>query len=83
MKATIDLDPDVQAAAERLASAQKKNLAQVLTDLVREALGLGTSSVSDGVAELERRNGFDPFPERNGEQVTIDSVRRLCDEDGI
>lgn len=81
MKATIDLDPDLYTAAERLAQSQRKSLAQVVSDLLRQALGLAPAVGKVDVAELERRNGFEVFPERTAPQATVELVRQICAEE--
>ena len=83
VKATIDLDPDLYTAAERLAKSQKKSLAQVVADLLRQAIGLAPSAGKMDVAELERRNGFAVFPERSAPPVTVEIVRQICAEEAI
>jgi negative regulator of replication initiation len=83
MKTTLDIEPELYAAAERLAQSQKKSLGQVVSELLRRALGLSTAP-DDGLAtELERRNGFDVFPERAGPKATVETVQQLCREEGI
>jgi hypothetical protein len=83
MKATIDLDPDLYTAAERMAQSQRKSLAQVVSDLLRQALGLAPSPGKLDVAELERRNGFAVFTERSAPPVTVEIVRQICAEEAI
>jgi len=78
MKATTDLVPELYAAAERLAHSQNKSLAQMVADLLRQALGLAPVAAKMDVAELERRNGFDVFPERTAPPVTVETVRQIC-----
>jgi hypothetical protein len=83
MKATFDLEPELYAAAERLAKSQAKTLGQVVSELLRRALGPSRAEAVANMAELERRNGFDVFVERAGEQATVETVRRLCAEEAI
>ena len=83
MKATIDLDQELYTAAERLAQSQRKSLTQVVADLLRQALGLAPVAGKVDVAELERRNGFDVFPERAAPPVTVETVRQICAEESI
>ena len=83
MKTLVDLEPELCAAAERLAQAQQKSLGQVLAELLRRALGLSTEPDGASATELERRNGFDVFPERTGPKATVEGVRQLCREEGI
>lgn len=40
MKTLVDIEPELYAAAERLAQAQQKSLGQVLSELLRRAVGL-------------------------------------------
>jgi negative regulator of replication initiation len=83
MKTTLDLEPELYIAAKQLARSQKKSLGQVVSELLRRALGLSAAAADVSVAELERRNGFDVFPERSGPRATIAAVQQLCREEGI
>ncbi|MGD0092763.1 MAG: hypothetical protein ABSE73_22860 [Planctomycetota bacterium] len=83
MKATLDIEPELYAAAKQLARSQKKSLGQVVSALLRKALGLSAAPAGVSMAEIERRNGFDVFPERSGPQATSAAVQQLCREEGI
>ena len=83
MKTTFDIEPELYAAAERLAQSQKKSLGQVVSELLRRALGLSAGAEDTSATELERRNGFDVFPERMGPKATVESVQLLCREEGL
>jgi len=78
MKTLVDIEPELYAAAERLAQAQQKSLGQVLSELLQRAVGLSAEPEGALATELERRNGFDVFPERTGPKATVESVRQLC-----
>ena len=83
MKTTVDIEPELYAAAERLAQSQQKSLGQVVSELLRRTLGLSAGSEVGSSAELERHNGFDVFPERTGPKATVEGVQQLCREEGI
>jgi len=83
MKTTLDIEPELYAAAERLAQAQKKSLGQVVSELLQRTLGLSAGPDDASATELERRNGFDVFPERTGPKVTVEGVQQLCRKEGI
>ncbi len=83
MKTTLDLEPELYEAAERLALSQKKSLGQVVSELLRRSLGMNTGFAEASVTELERHNGFDMFPERPGPKATVEAVQQLFREEGI
>ena len=83
MKASLDIESELYAAAERLAQSQDKSLGQVVSELLRRTLGLGIGPEDASASELERRNGFDVFLERTGPKATVESVQQLCREEGI
>jgi negative regulator of replication initiation len=83
MKTTLDIEPELYAAAEHLARAQQKSLGQVISDLLRRALALSAGTPDAATAELERRNGFEVFAERTGPKATVEAVQQLCREEGI
>ena len=83
MKASVDIASGLYAAAERLAQSQNKSLGQVVSELLRRALGLNAGPDDASTTELERRNGFDVFPERTEPKATAEGVRQLCREEGI
>ena len=83
MKTVVDLEPELYAAVERLAQSQQKGLGQVVSELLRRALGLSKLPEAASVVELERGNGFDVFPARMGPKATGEGVQRLCHEEGI
>jgi negative regulator of replication initiation len=83
MKTTVDLEPELYAAAERLAQSQQKSLGQVVSELLRRTLELSAGPDGAAATELERRNGFDVFPERTGPKATVEGVQQLCREEGI
>jgi hypothetical protein len=81
MKTTVELDPKLYAAAQRLAKSQNKSVGQLLSELLRKSLGLNGGDEALTVSRLEKSNGFDVFPERKGKKATIESVRRLVAEE--
>lgn len=73
MRTTIDLEDDVLMVAKEIARERKSTIGQVISELVREALG------QDQVIEAE--DGFAIFPfTPNGRPVTMELVNRLRDE---
>jgi hypothetical protein len=81
MKTTLDIEPELYSAAEQLARSQQKSLGQIVSELLRRALGLAGGPQE--LAELERRNGFEVFPERPGAKATVEGVAQICREEGI
>jgi len=81
MKTILELEPELYTAAEQLAQSQKKSVGEIVSELLRRAVGW--EPAPSDAAELERRNGFDVFPERTGSKATIEAVRQLCREEGI
>ena len=68
---------EIEAALSELTPDDLRRVEEMLQRLRRRA------STEESVAELERRNGIDPLPERSGGVVTIEFVRRLCAEEGV
>jgi hypothetical protein len=73
MKANLQIDDDVYEAAERLASAEKRSLGEVLSGLARKGL------------ELERgedeRGGFPVFSVPEGSPtITLEKVKAALDD---
>lgn len=73
MRTTLDLDPDVMAAARELAATQRRSLGSVISELARR--GLTPAKVdSDGDLPVIRvPAGSAP--------ITAEMVRRALDED--
>ena len=78
MRTTLDIADDVLQAAKDLARRQKKTAGEVISDLVRKALG-GTPAHPAGQA-AKALHGFRSFPKRGG-IVTNDLIDRLRDDD--
>lgn len=73
MRTTIDLPADVHAIAREMAHQQRKSLSQVVTELIRLALGpVGVPSPPAAAAGLPTI--------RLGRSVTADDVWSLDDE---
>lgn len=83
MKILLDIEPELYKAVDRLARSQKKSFGQVVPELLRRALATNTEAGGASTTELERRNGFDVFPERTGPRATVEGVRQICREEGI
>jgi predicted transcriptional regulator len=72
MRTTLDVDDDVLAAVEELASRQNSTAGKVISDLVRNAL---TRPLRSNVIY---RNGLPVLPKR-GSVVTREMVERLAE----
>jgi hypothetical protein len=66
---------EIEAALTRLSPEDLRRVEAILRRLQENGPA--------DVAELERRNGFDAFPRRQGGQVTVEVVRQLCAEEGV
>ena len=75
MRTTVNLDDDVLRAGKELADLTGRTLGQVLSDLIRAALGAGREeySIRNGVPLLS--------PGPDARLVTSKDVARLLDED--
>ena len=74
MRTTLDLDDDILQAAKELARARGLTAGQVVSDLVRRALGSQRAArVRNGIPILPRRRPDAPRP-------TMALVNRLRDE---
>ena len=74
MRTTLDIAPDVLAAARALADKDGRTLGEVLTDLARRALRPARAA--------KVRNGVPPLPLRKGAaRPTLDLINRLRDEE--
>lgn len=76
MRTTLTIDDDVLAAAKGLAAKQHKNIGQVISELVRQALQPihphETPQTRNGVPLLPSRNAMTP--------VTPEMVQQLREE---
>lgn len=80
MRTTIDLDPDLLAAAKEIARTDNVALGKVVSRLVRQALtGAAAPQAS---APVVAAPGFQPFPAR-GEIVTNELIDRLRDAEAV
>lgn len=78
MRTTLDIDDDVLQAAKDLARREKKTAGEMISELVRRALG---ASPTGAVAkEPEAMHGFRPFPKRGG-IVTNELIDKLREDD--
>ena len=78
MRTTLDIDDDVLRAAKELARREKKTAGEVISDLVRRALGAPPPDTA--AKEPQALHGFRPFPRRGG-IVTNDLIDRLREDD--
>jgi hypothetical protein len=74
MRTTLDIDDDVLAAANEVASGQKTTAGKVISDLVRKAL-LGPAVQE----EPKYRNGFCLMP-KAGVVITPGTVEHLLED---
>jgi hypothetical protein len=81
MRTTLDLDPDVLAAAKELARRRKLSVGRVISELVREALS-GQRRDTGAPSAKGSHCGFRPFP-AEGRVVTEEWVERLRDVEGV
>ena len=74
MRTTLDLELDVLQAAKEIGAARGMSAGQVVSELVRKALGSSktTARVRNGVPLLSRKSGAPP--------LTMAAVNRLRDE---
>lgn len=81
MRTTLDIDPDVLAAARELAARRSVSIGRVLSELARQALvgGPGVLSAREPAAVF---HGFQPFPAR-GPVVDNETIDRLRDREGV
>ena len=75
MRTTLDIDDDVLAAAQELATLWKTTADEVISELARRALA-PASAVSGAVL----KNGWYVLPRRGGPVVTNELVQKLLDE---
>jgi len=81
MRTTIDIEPDVLAAAKEIARQQQVGVGKVISKLVREAL-TGQASTQPAASGAETRTGFVPFPAR-GVLVTNELIDSLRDAENV
>ena len=85
MKTTLDIDKDVLDAVKELARKHSASTGQVVSQLLRKALTGQTENLSttpDIKSKAPTVAGFKPFPAGKA-VVTIDSVNRLRDAEGV
>ena len=78
MRTTLDIDDDVLQAAKDLARREKKTAGEMISELVRRALG--ASPAGPGTKEPKAVHGVRPFPRRGG-IVTNELIDKLRDDD--
>jgi len=77
MRTTLDIDDDVLQAAKDLARREKKTAGQMISELVRRALG--ASPAGAGAKEPKPLYGLRPFPRRGG-IVTNELIDKLRED---
>ena len=80
MRTTLDIDDDVLQAATELARREKKTAGEMISELVRRALGV--SPADPAAKEPKALHGFRPFPRRGG-IVTNDLIEKLREDDAF
>ncbi len=81
MRTTLDIDPDVLAAARELAQRRGASIGRILSDLARQALVAGAPPLAAG-EPAPSFHGFQPFPAR-GVVVDNETIDRLRDQEGV
>ena len=81
MRTTIDIEPDVLAAAKEIARQQQVGVGKVISKLVRQALA-GQANTQAAAGTHKTQTGFLPFPTR-GLLVTDELIDRLRDAENI
>jgi len=76
MRTTLDIEPDVLAAAKIIASRTRRTAGKVLSDLARQSL---TGTFSPPNSERHVRNGFETMPS-DGRVITSAFVSQLEEE---
>ena len=79
MKTTLDIATDVLAAAKQMSAHEKKSVGQLISELARKGLALGSASTP---GKPEPFHGFRPFPSRGG-RVTNDLINGLRQREGV
>ncbi len=75
MRTTLNLDPDILAAARHLAAARAESIDEVISQLARKGLAMD----SRGVA----KRGFPVFHvARDAAPITPEDVHRALEDDG-
>lgn len=84
MRTTLDIEPDVLAAAKEMARQENVAVGKVISRLVRQALtgkdGATAMAVPEDAASAV--TGFTPFPPR-GVIVSNELIDRLRDAEGV
>jgi len=78
VRTTLDIDDDVLRAAKDLARREKKTAGEMISELVRRALG--AAPASPAAREPKALHGFRPFPRRGG-IVTNELIDKLREDD--
>jgi hypothetical protein len=73
MRTTLDLDPDLIAAARELAAAERRSLGSVVSELARRGLTRAQVAAEGDVPVIRVPAGTPP--------ITPEMVRRALDED--
>ena len=74
MEATLDIDDDVFAGAEKLAAGEDTTVGKVISDLARQALDRPLV-----ISALPLRNGIRVLPYRGGGPITNEVVQELLE----
>ena len=78
MRTTLYIDDDVLQAAKDLARREKKTAGEMISELVRRALG--ASPAGPAAKAPKALHGFRPFPRRGG-IVTNELIDKLREDD--
>jgi hypothetical protein len=77
MRTTLDIDPDILAAAKEISHRTRRSAGRVISDLARKALSAESPPPRSKGAVV---NGFETIPAA-GRVVTPDLVSTLLEED--
>lgn len=75
MRTTLNLDPEILAAARRLAAARAESIGEVISQLARKGLAVDSRAVA--------KRGFPVFQvARDAAPITPEDVHRALEDEG-
>ena len=75
MRTTLNLDPEILAAARRLAAAREESIGEVISQLARKGLAADTRAIA--------KHGFPVFEvARDAAPITPEDVQRAHEDEG-
>jgi hypothetical protein len=82
MRTTLDIDLDVLQAAKELAARDRSTAGKIISDLARQSLTRPTHNPGED-SRYRMINGVPVLPDRSGEVITLDHIRRIMDEEDV